>query len=135
MRCPDCSKFVGLEEGEPEVDDLDVGADGVVTASVRIVRTCAECGTELKEATFDLESQPLEEDVLKAHEGEGHELTAEETGSEMTSRSDGKPGTPSRYRKSFYGAKVEYKITCSCGGLEEEGSFEDEVQASGMDEL
>jgi len=55
MRCPDCNKFVSFEENEPEVESIDVDGDRNVTATVRIVNSCGECGQELKEATLDME--------------------------------------------------------------------------------
>lgn len=61
MRCPDCNKFVAYDtEQEPEVGDEDVtGSDGLytVTAEVRRVLSCAECGTELKDLSFSLSAE------------------------------------------------------------------------------
>jgi len=54
-RCPDCNKFVSYDDGDVDVQSEDVES-GEVRVEVRIVKTCAECGTELKEANFDLES-------------------------------------------------------------------------------
>lgn len=51
-RCPDCNKFVSIDMAEPELD-LELG-DGEVTGSVRLVQTCAECGTELAETTLEI---------------------------------------------------------------------------------
>src|SRR3990172_2348422 len=119
MRCPSCNKFVGNDEQEPEVESVEVEHDeagtATVTASVRIVNACADCGEELAEASLDLETQ--------------------ETSSERTNRSDGKPGTPSRYRRTFYGAKVEASVTCRCGKVSASVTLEDDVQASGMESL
>lgn len=138
MRCPDCNKFVSFEENDAEVDSLDVSSDGVVTATARIVNACGDCGQELKEATLDLEADHSSE--CGDHNGEGHDLSVEENGSERTSRSGYfKKGefvpASGRYAKTLYGVEVGYKIECLCGELEIEGSMSDEVQASGMDEL
>lgn len=59
MRCPDCNKFVSYDESaEPEAM-LEVETDGTdeatVSGTVRVVLTCAECGTELKETSFDVD--------------------------------------------------------------------------------
>jgi len=160
-RCGDCNKFVGFEEQEPEINSIDIDEDGHVTVEVCIVNACDQCGTELTEANFNPENDHAED--CKGHtvgtypEGEEHKLSVEETDSERTSRSDGKPGTPSRYRRSFYGFVLHYVITCSCGKLGKmisapkvegqtsesaevfvegiSGEVEDEEQASGMDEL
>jgi hypothetical protein len=137
MRCPDCNKFVAFDEADPEVDSLEISEDGTVTAEVRIVNNCADCGSELKEATFQLEEQV---DIPEGHSGEGHQLEIEEAGAERTQRSGYyKKGefvsAGGRYAKTYYGASVSYEITCECGALEISGTLEDDVQASGMDEL
>lgn len=136
MRCPDCNKFVSFDESDPEVNDLDVSADGTVTAVVRIVNTCAECGTELKEGTFEFEELVDAE----GHNGEGHELSVQESGADRTQRSGYfKKGefipASGRYAKNFYGVSVTYTVTCSCGALSVEDAFEDDMQASSMDEM
>ena len=138
MRCPDCNKFVSFDEADPEVNTLGIDEDGQVNAEVRIVNTCADCGTELKEITFEMEHDH-QHDVVN-HKGEGHELSIEEDGSERTSRSGyflkGKfVPKGGRYAKTFYGAKVDYSVQCSCGKLALSGSVEDDAQASSMDEL
>lgn len=67
-RCPDCNKFVRLNaETEPEVDltiELEETSESTealltVTGSIRIVNTCAECGGELTEASFDIDETEL----------------------------------------------------------------------------
>ena len=137
MRCPDCNRFVGNEENDPEIDTIEVSDDGHVAVEARIVNACADCGTELTEATFSLEG-----DIdLSEHQGDGHEVDAEEESSTRTSRSgyyDKKKGwVPSggRYAKTFYGLSVEIKITCSCGGEIDSITLDDDIQASGMEAL
>lgn len=56
MRCPDCNKFVSFDEPAVEMEDPEISS-GSVTASARVALNCAECGTELAEATFDLETE------------------------------------------------------------------------------
>lgn len=168
MRCNDCNRFVGYDEQDPEVNDIQIDESGVVTVEVRIANACDQCGTELKEATFNLEADMsaeceghTQDTIPEPKEGEEpveHELSVEECSSERTSRSDGKEGTPSRYRRTYYGVRVEFEIHCSCGklgamqthkqknaaGIEEDvqvfiegmgGDVEEEIQASDMDEL
>jgi len=151
MRCPDCNKFVGFDEADPEIESLEVNEDGAVSISVRIVNCCADCGTELKEATFEMEADHSTEfaEHLKAEGIEEtaepephaeHELSIEEAGYERTNRSGFfKKGqfvpAGGRYAKTFYGAEVSYEICCSCGKFKAEGSLNDDVQASGMDEM
>lgn len=128
MRCPDCQKFVGLEFQEPEVQSLEV-SDTSVTANIRIVRNCADCGNELKEATLEME-QDLEQEALDhlATPGE-HELSVDEDSTEGLEEGGG------RYKKSYFGATVQFTVRCSCGEFEFSGELSDKVPASGMDEL
>lgn len=130
-RCNDCNRFVPLEELDPEVNDLEVSVDGLVSASVRIVNACADCGTELREAALDLEADLAVE--LAGHLGGDvqHKLSVEELAAERTDRTEGKGhGT-----RTYYGARVEFKVTCSCDpAFGAAGDFDDEVQASAMDE-
>lgn len=54
MRCPDCAKFVGYDDGSVDEVEADIDADtGEVTIGGRVVLPCAECGTDLKELTVD----------------------------------------------------------------------------------
>jgi hypothetical protein len=134
MRCDQCNKFAAYDDStEPEVD-LNFNTDtGDITAQVRIVLTHDECGQELKEASFDFE-ETVPEDVMAAHRGEGHELDLESDDSELTSRYEGK----GRYTKTFYGARLEVSLTCSCNSIDDpvwSYEFADDVQASHMDEL
>lgn len=142
MRCPDCLKFVGQEmgdpEGEPELTDhrTDENPDNEVfiEGDIRLPIVCAECGTELKEGTFTMQEQ-LEDDDLKNHRGEGHELSLSVDDTESTERTDGKPGTPSRYRKTYYGVYLSYTVTCECSNFSVSGDWSDDMQASSFDEL
>lgn len=56
MRCPDCQKFVAYGDPEFEVDDAEA-QDGQLVASIRMVLPCEDCGTELKETTFDVDER------------------------------------------------------------------------------
>ena len=139
MRCPDCNKFVGNEQGEPELN-LDISLEGEgkdpgnasITGDVRLVLTCADCSTELAEANVgaDIEVELSHE---SDHEGE-HEVSISEEAAENTDRYDGKPGTPSRYRRHFYGAEITGKVSCTCGA-ETEFNGTVEEQAGAFDQL
>ena len=72
MRCPDCEKFVPFEPGDPEISGEEVD-NGTVTGQVRIVLTCGECGTELKEANLDFD-MAFEHECEKVKEDEEPEL-------------------------------------------------------------
>lgn len=130
-RCPDCNKFVSLEENDPEIDLLlnpgDNPKDLVIEGTVRLVNACAECGTELKEAILDIEQQiPMPDGHI------GHGVTFEILNSERVNRAEGK----GRGLKTFYGFEAAYRIECSCGALEPiEDNIEAEIQASDMEDL
>lgn len=131
MRCPDCNKFAAYDDStEPEID-IDLANDGAFSGQARIVLTHDECGTELKEATFDIEGE-VPNEIIANHKGDGHGLDLEVGDSELTSRSEGS----GRYMKTFYGYSASLDLTCSCGT---EGLWStdvaDDIQASHMDEL
>lgn len=136
MRCPDCSKFASMEMQDPEVNDLTVEHVGPaanpkdgemfnVRAEVRIVRACADCGTELKEATLEM----ADEIAVKLPKG----LTAEDVEVEEDSVEQIEEGG-GRYAKSYFGATVHYKLI-GAGKTLEEGELTDKIAASGMDEM
>lgn len=143
MRCPDCNKFVPFgTDTEPEID-ADVDDDGNISGTARIVLTCEECGTELKEATLDIDCGVF--DDIEQHRKDHPEckdkgLSLADNGGELTQRTEtkdrhGKPIKNPRYMKSFYGAAVEFTVTCDECNEEFTVTWEDEVQASGMDEM
>ena len=151
MRCPDCNKFVAYDEAEPEIDDdsPEVG-DGNISFNVRIVNNCADCGTELKEASFDPEVS-FDEEIIKAHTGNDHELSVEISDAERVQDSEPKPKQVKdrktgeikmkypnpRYVKTLYGFACDVYLYCKCTpdvSLETLHA-EDYVTASGMDEL
>lgn len=143
MRCPDCCKFVSLEFADPEVDsgpdgDFAIAEDGRVTASVaaevRIVRTCAECSQDMKEATFSMESvTEISAEDAKAHVADGEWRDGCEFEIEADDPEQIEEGG-SRYAKSYFGASIAFEIKCACGAEITTGSMSDKVQASGMDE-
>jgi hypothetical protein len=111
MRCDNCNKFASLEspeEAEEQSTDFD-STTGQWNAEYRIVRNCADCGQEMKEATFSFEDQ-LDDEMVEEHQDEGHELTANFT-AEVLEEGGG------RYKKSYYGVSLMVGITCSCGKL------------------
>lgn len=144
MRCPNCSKFVGMENGDPEVNDVEVDNDGGVKVEVRLTRNCAECSTELKDATFNLEGtcEKLVEifAALTDAEKETAEWEADEAECEVT-ESGG-----SRYAKNMIGVTANVTVRLSVEVVEGEKAGErvqkgeesiemhDEMQASGFDE-
>jgi len=144
MRCAECNKFVSF--GEPEVEALDFGAtddgDGV-TAEVEISLPCAECGQALRGGTLyaqadvdhtcdlaavvthQLKTTPLgrlgTDDVDRAVAD--RELEVDEVEAE--------PVEVERGKKTFYGADVRWRVTCSaCGeAFDVTDQFVDEAAA------
>jgi hypothetical protein len=74
-RCTDCNKFVSLEDGDVDVSNEDT-SDEQVTVEVRIVQTCADCGTDMKEASLTIERDLSEEHNFEAEhvDAEGKEI-------------------------------------------------------------
>jgi hypothetical protein len=142
-RCPDCEKFVSLEAQEPEVESIEVDdASGEVSASVRCVLACMDCGTEMKETTLELQNTSTEvaEHIDKHAEAEEeYSLDVEESNVEATDHYQtvdrhGKPIKKARYQRHFYGVSMTATVTCSCGDCFDV-DLEDSVQASMFDEL
>ena len=139
-RCPDCNKFVGLEQGDPEVtvnSDMLTSLEDLIEGDVRLVLNCADCGSEMAEATVQFEAavNPPGEKETPHKWKKDCSVDVSEDGAEPIDRYDGKPGTPMRYQRHWYGADVTLTLECSCGwkgtasGLAEEqaGAFESSV--------
>ena len=141
-RCPDCNKFVSIEQEDPEWDP-EVEADdlagtrqtGRVTGEVRLALSCADCGTELAEATQEAEiAFTLEHEAepgclgLKAPEGPELELEANAT---ATDRYEGK----GRGARHFYGADLEATVKCLACEAEVTVMGQVEEQASAFESL
>jgi len=144
MKCPSCSKMAAYDtSAEPELD-LEVDDKGLVTGTARIVLTSKCCGDELKESTFDLEIEPgivkhtetcVEPDFHV--ESESAELTERYESTKTKILKSGEirvTQIPFRYQRHYFGVHVDVTIQCECGG-KSEGSYEDEIGASSMDEL
>jgi len=149
MRCPDCNKFVPFDDTtDPEVnlditqptspDDNTAGISG----DVRIVLTCAECGTELKEATLEVDVEV--EIPLRPPDGtewvKDSEWELDSDSAENDQRTEGK----GRGTKTFYGATLSGHLIRTYTGPDVIGQFDkvavpfewsDSVQASNMDEM
>jgi hypothetical protein len=151
MRCPDCNKFVSLEMQDPEVSDLSVeylpshDADNepihefCITGTVRIVRCCAECGQEMKEAQLDIEQTVElgeEVDTKGAHDWEEFARTHDLD----DARVDDSPSVDQieegggRYAKSYFGAAIHFEVFVG-DTVVATVEWSDKVAASSMDEL
>lgn len=73
-RCPQCNTFVPYGDGVVEIEEEEINDDGEIIGSVRVVLDCGNCGTELKEATLEVDVQTehtCDQDTCEACEGEG----------------------------------------------------------------
>ncbi len=153
-RCPDCNKFVSLDSSQDPECTLDVDESGNVSGSVQITNSCEQCGTEMFTAEFDvsLDASDLtrsEDDktladwlkrcqefkatgALAEDEDDDIDIEVDEGDTERTTRTEGK----GRGLKTFYGARVGFtvKVTFRGATSEFEGTFEDDIQASSMDQ-
>jgi hypothetical protein len=155
-RCPDCNKFVSLEEADPELqDDGEIVDDGdgawTVAVDVRLVRTCAECATEMKEYNETVEISgdhtcKYDEDTLPpeiSKDDERYEILgidAENTSDVQRTSTNRKTGkvTPiknPRYMKTFYGADVTANVQCLWCKQDMSETQGFKAQASSFDDL
>jgi hypothetical protein len=102
-RCPDCHKFVSLDtDTDPELNGIEIDDDGLISAEVRIVNTCAECGTDSGETPDD-----VQEHIDKCHDDDNPpDWIVEEN---IVERDDAKRGG-----KNHYGFYLSYTVRCSC---------------------
>lgn len=124
-QCPGCNKFPSLETEEPEVQSVDIDNEtGEVTAEIRVYRTSACCGEEMKETTFSAEITAPEELAEHIHDhqeaGEEYSLSVEEDTIESTEEMQtkdrkGKPIKSFRYMKTLIGYSATFTVSCDCG--------------------
>ena len=130
-RCEQCNHFVGIElRGEVESVEIE---DTTLTAMLRLIKECVECGNELEEY-----HEEVEEEIEGHHECDG-EMPVDQAGAEILEEPDELDmdelgeGT-GRYRKTFYIGRCEVGVRCNCGW---EGTvpLEASEQASYFDEI
>jgi len=133
-RCPDCSKFVSLEQAEPE---LEVEVNGnTVAGTVRLVLACADCSTEMKEVNLEFSLEIGHECKLSSEpEFEIECESAEATDRYQDKDQHGKPIKNMRYMTHYHGAEIS--ITVSCGSCGESIELFEAVEeaASGFEEI
>lgn len=131
MRCPDCNKFVSYDEPQCEVQDVDI-SETTLLATVAIALNCQDCGTTLKDAEVEDETEikhtckPEKDRPENWRESadfdEGEQFEVEEQGEpEPNDRLEnrdrhGKAIKNPRYMKRFYGFSLESDVRCrKCG--------------------
>jgi phage FluMu protein Com len=153
MRCGDCNKFVSYEEPEVEEDSCDVSGSEV-EASVIVTLPCAECGTSLKQYTFELNegiehectpelyashSKGLDDSEIIGWDDEAEYEVENSDSWESTDRYEnktpkGKIITNPRYMKHYYGVTGTVTVKClKCGEIIAV-ELSDEAQASEFEE-
>lgn len=149
MRCPDCNKFVPNGDPEAEVqsgEDFTAEIeDGELIIKcepeVRVMIPCGECGTELKDTTFnfEMETEHKCDKVPKKTPEKGIEIEGsievEATDEYKTKDRHGKAIKNPRYQAHLYGADVTASVTCPFCQEQIEFSGSDSIESSGMDEL
>ena len=150
MLCPSCNKFAAYDtssdpELDLEVESRDSQDEAIaISGSASITLTSACCGDELKSACFEvvMEANSANKPLCACKDFPVTSESAEITDRRETEQVKRKPnGTeirrsvPSRYQRQFYGVHVDVEISCDCGKTKLTAEFDDEIQASGMDEL
>ena len=135
MRCPDCNKFTGLENGDPEVQNSEANySEGcfTLTFSVRGTRLCADCWGELKSLDMDIEetvdlgemesykalSKDQQERILNALNDCTAEIELSEEGTNVDETGGG------RYKKNMITTEVSYELTIRVEGEKPEDTIE-----------
>jgi hypothetical protein len=160
MKCPDCPLITAHDDADPETEDVeDSEGSQEITVTVRRIRVCSDCGTELKEAQLEITGTPTftgptdkngkqkfkdydpdhcphrKGDEAGPCEFEWEAPDAENTDRVQTKDRHGKPIKRSRYMTTYYGVSVTVEGTCQRCGATASFSGEDDIPASGMDEL
>ena len=145
MRCPSCSKFVSMENGEPQVSSIECslsGDDVEITAEVEHTRNCADCGTELKSISISMEQSVYLESIEKPKEMSERDFDKWQSGLKKAECEVEEDGTDSdesgggRYAKNMIGVVVDYCLTVKSKGVElkHSGQLREENPASAYDE-
>lgn len=147
-QCPSCNKFPSLETADPEIDEGDIVIDNYgdgsfsISGDVRLVRTSACCGEEMKEAIISFEAEadhvcPKEDTEEKTADQRYFVQSVEASTTERSQDTDrkGKKIKSYRYMKTFIGADVYVTVRCSWCGEDIGVSTSVEEQASGFEEL
>lgn len=134
-RCNDCNKFVGVNQAESQLTDLEVDQDGCVTGSCTLALECSDCGSELKTSDVEVNEQVEgAEEHMSAHDKKNpsHSYELSITDSEVgdADKFEGK----GRGMKHFYGIEGQFTVECSCKKFKADGKFSEFVQASHFDD-
>jgi tartrate dehydratase beta subunit/fumarate hydratase class I family protein len=136
-RCNDCGKFVGLEEGEPEIEG-EVEVDGnAVSATVNLSRNCVDCGTELKQGSFELGDDVAFDAGCIDDKGHEWECVSDSPEFTVTDRMDDQGGKikHQRFMKRMIGVEGTIELTCTRCKAATAVELKDEMSASNFDDV
>jgi len=145
---------------EPELEqDLNfypdsTGAEGTIEGTIELRLECAECGAQLKEASFEVEqsvegivhndengkslwAELIDPTSLESAEHELIELGNAEDRFEVsysTRKVDKRSGKPHPRGTTYYGYQLDVTLECSCGELFHLKPIHDDMPASEMDD-
>lgn len=123
-RCIDCNKFVSLEQEENIEIENEQYEDGELLIDVRLVLNCAECSSEVREASCSYQ------EPVVCPKCDGKELEVSTIDGEPSDRWTGK----GRYARHFWGVNMEAHLKCACGE-EFVHEFRVEEMGSGFDDI
>ena len=132
MRCSSCAQFVSREptaewDTEPEVN----ANDRLVSASIRLILACADCGEELADAVVEAE---VSVDLKPVEMDEVFEEDIQVSDDYVGRDKNGKL-YPARYQKHIYWAEVNLSIYDKNGDVELVSLVTDPIQASSFETL
>ena len=111
MRCPECNEFVSFKEEEAEIDSIEIDEDGTVQIEIRITNSCSDCHAELTEAYLDIYSSV----DLTGHAHRSGICNENLKISVRNAKRINKMEDKDKGVKKFYGARVLFIVSCSCG--------------------
>ena len=132
MRCSSCAQFVSREptaewDTEPEIN----ADDQLVSASIRLILACADCGEELADAVVEAE---VSVDFKPVGMDEVFDDDIQVSDDYIGRDKDGKP-YPARYQKHIYWAEVNLSIYDKSDDVELVSLITDPIQASSFETL
>ena len=108
-QCPSCYKLCGLEMQDPEVNDITYDEDSqTITVDVRIVRVSACCNDEMKDYTFNVDTE-LPDDLVATMAKVKKEHPDVDFDAQEGSVDQLEEGG-SRYKKSYFGFTLNVEI-------------------------
>ena len=110
-----------------------------MSIEVRRVLTCGDCGTELKESTFEFNEDIIETCACLDDGGQpasySIDVDASPTMSARMTDRRGKAITNPRYQATLYGVEVTATVKCEECGESWTKELSDQIEASSFDEL